>query len=105
MQQAAEREGRTDKHPVTPGPLFPAREQRAEMLLMMGRYAEALHEYEAIQKTEPGRFRAVYGAARAAELGNMGDAARRHYAHLLEIAAPGQPGLAEVEQARGFLSR
>ena len=59
MQEAAEREERTDKHPVTPGPLFPAREQRAEMLLMMGRYAEALHEYEAIQKTEPGRFRAA----------------------------------------------
>ena len=105
MHEAAEREGRTDKHPVTPGPLFPAREQLAEMLLIMGRYAEAQREYEAVQTTEPGRFRAVYGAARAAELGGDGEAARRHYAHLLDVAARAQPGLAEVEHARAFLSR
>jgi tetratricopeptide (TPR) repeat protein len=105
MQEASEREGRTDKHPVTPGPLLPAREQLGEMLLMMGRYAEALREYEAVQKTEPGRFRTTYGAGRAAEAGGDGEAARRHYAHLLEVAARAQPGLAEVEHARAFLSR
>jgi tetratricopeptide (TPR) repeat protein len=96
MQEASEREGRTDKHPVTPGPLLPAREQLGEMLLMMGRYAEAQREYEAVQKTEPGRFRTTYGAGRAAELGGDGEAARRHYAHLLEVAARAQPGLAEL---------
>jgi hypothetical protein len=105
MQEASEREGRTDKHPVTPGPLLPTREQLGEMLLIMGRYAEALREYEAVQKTEPGRFRATYGAGRAAELGGDGEAARRHYAHLLEVAARAQRDLAEVEHARAFLSR
>ncbi|WP_134495746.1 hypothetical protein [Microvirga pakistanensis] len=105
MREAAEREGRTDKHPVTPGPLVPAREQLGEMLLMMGRYAEAQREYEAVQMTEPGRFRAIYGAARAAELDGAGEAARRHYARLLEVTARAQPGLAEVEHARAFLSR
>ncbi|MXQ14191.1 hypothetical protein [Microvirga makkahensis] len=105
IREAAEREERTDKHPVTPGPLFPAREQSGEMLLIMGRYAEAQREYEAAQRTEPRRFRSVYGAARAAELGGDGAAARRHYAHLLEIAARAQPGLSEAEHARAFLGR
>ncbi|GEO13956.1 hypothetical protein [Microvirga aerophila] len=105
MREAAEREERTDKHPVPPGPLLPAREQLGEMLLMMARYAEAQREYEAVQKTEPGRFRATYGAARAAELGGDGVGAQRHYSHLLEVAARAQPGLAEVEHARAFLSR
>jgi tetratricopeptide (TPR) repeat protein len=71
MQEAAEREERTDKHPITPGPLFPAREQLVEMLLILGRYAEAQREYEAVQTTDPGRFRAVAGAGRAAEAGGI----------------------------------
>ena len=105
MREAAVREERTDKHPVTPGPLFPAREQLAEMRLMMGRYAEAQREYEAVQKTEPRQFRATYGAARAAELNGDGAAARRHYANLLEIVALAQPGLTEIEHAHAFLGR
>lgn len=105
LREAAEREGRTDKHPVTPGPLFPAREQLAEMLLIMERHAEALQEYEAVQQTEPRRFRAVYGAGRAAELGGNADAARRHYASLLDIAARAEQGLPEITQARAYLAR
>ena len=105
MREAAEREARTDKHPVTPGPLFPAREQLGEMLLIMGRYPDALREYEAVQQTEPRRFRAVYGAARAAELLGDREAARRHYSNLLQIAARAQPGLAELEHTRAFLGR
>jgi len=87
LREAAEREGRTDKHPVTPGPLMPAREQLGDMLLLMDRPAEARREFEAVQETEPRRFRAVHGAARAAELAGDRDAARRHYAQLLEIAS------------------
>ncbi|MBR0679597.1 hypothetical protein GXW74_03800 [Roseomonas eburnea] len=104
MAEAATREDRTDKHPVTPGPLFPAREQRGEMLLLMGRHAEAQREFEAVEQTEPRRFRAVYGAGRAAELGGQRDAARRHYAQLLVIAARADPGVTEVVAARAFIA-
>ena len=104
LREAAEREGRTDKHPVTPGPLMPAREQLGEMLLLMDRPAEARREFEAVQETEPRRFRAVHGAARAAELQGERDAARRHYAQLLEIAPQADMGLPEIERARGFLA-
>ena len=105
LREAAEREGRTDKHPVTPGPLAPAREQLAEMLLLMGRPAEAQREYEAVQQTEPRRFRAVHGAGRSAELAGDRDAARRHYAALLEIAAKAEMPREELTAARAWLDR
>ncbi len=104
LREAGEREGQTDKHPVTPGPLMPAREQLGEMLLLMNRPAEARREFEAVQETEPRRFRAVHGAARAAELAGDRDAARGHYAYLLEIARRADAGLPEIERARSFLA-
>ncbi|MGH7676773.1 MAG: hypothetical protein ACREMV_16025, partial [Gemmatimonadales bacterium] len=38
---AADREDVTEKHPVTPGELLPARELEADLLLALGRFAEA----------------------------------------------------------------
>ncbi len=89
---------------VSAGTLMPAREQLGEMLLLMDRPAEARREFEAAPETEPRRFRAVHGAARAAELAGDRDAARRHYARLLEIAPRADAGLPGVEQARAFLA-
>ena len=103
LREAAEREGRTDKHPVTPGPLVPAREQLGEMLLLMQRPAEAQREFEAVQQTEPRRFRAVAGAARAAEQAGDREAARRHYAALVEIAPNADTTRSEMVQARTFV--
>jgi hypothetical protein len=105
LREAAEREARTDKHPVTPGPLMPAREQLGEMLLLAGRHAEAEREFLAVQETEPRRFRAVHGAARAAELAGHQETARAQYAQLLEIVARADPGRPEIEQARAYLAR
>lgn len=105
LREAAEREGRTEKHPVTPGSLLPAREQYAEMLMMMDRPAEAQREFEAVQQTEPRRFRAVYGAARAAELCGDRDGARRHYALLLDIAVHADSPDPALDQARLFMTQ
>lgn len=105
LREAVEREGRTEKHPITPGPLMPAREQYADMLLLLHRHAEAQREYEAVQQIEPRRFRAVYGAGRAAELAGDHDAARRHYAALLEIAARSDSPQPALDQARPFLAQ
>jgi Tfp pilus assembly protein PilF len=67
--------------------------------------ARARAEFEATLKKEPSRFRAVYGAARAAALTGDRAAARRYYDQLLTIAAradkPGRPELAAARQARG----
>jgi hypothetical protein len=104
LSEAADREGRTEKHPVTPGPLSPAREQLGDALLIVNRPGDALVAYEAVQVTEPRRFRAVYGAAQAAQRAGNREAARRNYALLLDIAANADPALPELQTARSFLA-
>jgi hypothetical protein len=105
MRAAATLEDRTEKSAVTPGPLAPAHELLGEMLLELKDPARARAEFEATLKKEPSRFRAVYGAARAAALTGDRAAARRYYDQLLTIAAradkPGRPELAAARQARG----
>ena len=101
MREAAEMEDATEKSAVTPGPIKPARELLGEMLLETGRPDDALKEFELTMKKEPNRFRGVYGAARAAELGGDGAKARAYYAKLLEICEQGdRPGRSELEEAR-----
>ena len=53
MRQAADLEGKNDKHIVTPGRILPARELLGDMLLEMKRPADALKEYEASQRAGP----------------------------------------------------
>ena len=105
LRAAAEREGRTDKHVVTPGPLAPARELYAEALLEAGQAAAALIEFEAVQRTEPRRLRAIAGAARAAEAAGNRDEARRLHASLLDVAGQGDPTRAELAAARAYHGR
>lgn len=105
LRAAAEREARTDKHAITPGPLAPARELLAEALLQAGQPAAALAEFRAVQQTEPRRFRAIAGAARAAEAAGDRDAARLHAGELLDIAAQDAAPRPELLAARGQLGR
>jgi tetratricopeptide (TPR) repeat protein len=53
LRQAADREDATEKHPVTPGPIQPAREMLAELLLETGKPAEALAHFEQSRKSSP----------------------------------------------------
>src|SRR5205823_12774623 len=92
LRAAAEREDATEKHPVTPGPLAPARELLAEMLLEANEPVKALQEFEASMRVEPNRFRGLYGAARAASLAGDQTKARPHYSQLLALGAPAGPG-------------
>jgi tetratricopeptide (TPR) repeat protein len=65
LKEAVELEAATDKHPVTPGAVLPARELWADLLLELGRPAEARAEYEASLKVAPKRRYALAGIARA----------------------------------------
>ena len=105
LRGAAEREARTDKHAITPGPLAPARELYAEALLEAGRPDLALAEFEAVQRTEPRRLRAIAGAARAADAAGNRDEARRLNAMLLDVAGGADPTRAEIVAARAYLAR
>jgi len=103
MRAAAALEDSTEKAAVTPGPLAPARELLGEMLLELKEPAQARKEFEATLVKEPNRFRAVYGAARAAALAGDRTAARRYYAQLLKICEradkPDRPELGTARQA------
>jgi hypothetical protein len=59
MRSAADREDLTEKHPVTPGPVIPARELLADMLLEDGDSAGALTEIKRALEVSPGRRNAM----------------------------------------------
>ena len=65
LAAAADAEDKTEKHPVTPGVLKPARELYGVMLLDNGT-RRALVAFEATLKKEPNRLAATAGAAKAA---------------------------------------
>jgi tetratricopeptide (TPR) repeat protein len=105
MRSAAEREDATEKHPVTPGPLVPARELLGEMLLELGQSAAALEAFEASHKVEPNRFHGLAGAARAAELAGDTAKARTYYTELTRLAAKADSDRSELQRARAFLGK
>jgi hypothetical protein len=65
LREAADREDKTEKAPVTPGPILPAREQLGDMLLELKQPQAALEAFEITLKKEPNRFRALAGAMEA----------------------------------------
>ena len=101
MEWAAELEDGTEKSAVTPGPLAPARELLGEMLLEMKEPARALEQFEATLKKEPGRLRALYGAAQAAQLSGSRDTSQRYFRELLKVCGRAdKPGRSEVTEAQ-----
>lgn len=64
-EAAAATEDITEKHPVTPGPVLPARELYADMLLQVGRPREAAAGYRATLARQPNRLRARRGLEQA----------------------------------------
>lgn len=102
MRAAADLDDATEKNPVTPGPILPAREQLGELLLELHRPAEALKEFEASLERAPGRLAGLYGAAQAAKLAGDPVKARRHFAELARMTVQGDGDRAEVKAARTF---
>jgi len=104
--KAADAEDATEKAAVSPGPLAPAREMLAEMLLEAGRAAEARQAYDAVLKKEPRRFRAEFGAGLAAERAGDEEGARVHYRTLVDICEKADsPGRDSLQHARTFLAK
>ena len=105
MRAAADLDDATEKHPVTPGAILPAREQLGELLLVLKRPAEAKLEFEASLARSPRRLAGLYGAARASDQAGNASEARRYYAALLEIAGNGGAARAEVQEARAYVAQ
>jgi hypothetical protein len=74
LESAAAEEDSMEKLPVTPGPIVPAREQLADLLLQLNRPSNALQQFEASLLAAPLRRGALEGAAKASDL--LGDKAK-----------------------------
>jgi 1,2-phenylacetyl-CoA epoxidase PaaB subunit len=106
MKSAAAMEDGTEKSAVTPGPLAPARELLGEMLLEMNEPAAALELFEATLNKEPGRFRALNGAAQAALLSGDSETSQKYFGELLKVCqGADKPGRPEIAEAQKMVSR
>ena len=77
MIVAADLEDATEKNPVTPGALLPAREMLGDLYMELNRPKDALIQYELSLKKNPNRFNSLFGAGRSAEL--IGDKKKTEY--------------------------
>lgn len=105
MRSAADLEGTTDKNPVTPGAIVPARELLGEMLLETGDAAQALREFEASLTNEPNRLNGLWGAARAAERSGDRAKAKDYYTKLITLAAGADTERPALREAKAFLAK
>ena len=103
MSAAADAEDKTEKSPVTPGPLAPARELYGEMLLERGMPKEALAAFDATKAKEPNRFRGFLGAARAAEKLADKAVAKANYQKLVALVGEGNSDRLDVAAAAQYL--
>jgi tetratricopeptide (TPR) repeat protein len=85
MITAAELEDKTEKNPVTPGSLLPAREMLGDLYMELNRPQDALKQYELSLKNNPNRFNSLYGAGKSAELAGNMQKARFYYTAVLKL--------------------
>lgn len=104
MRKAADLEATTEKHPVTPGEVLPARELYADMLRAAGMHKEAIDAYAAALERSPNRFNSLYGAGRSAEMLGDRETARTYYGQLLEITADDATG-ENLDAARKYYGK
>ena len=104
MAAAADAEDRTEKAPVTPGPIVPARELYGFMLLDRGQAKDALAAFEATKAKEPNRFNGYAGAAQAAQA--LGDraTAKANYEKLIALTAGSNSDRPALAAARTFVA-
>ncbi len=88
LRSAADLEDSTDKSPVTPGSILPAREMLGEFLLETNQPQKALDAYERSLKDSPNRLNGLSGAARAAQLTGDREKARMYYISVAKLLAP-----------------
>jgi tetratricopeptide (TPR) repeat protein len=105
MQSAASLEDSTDKHPVTPGSVLPARELLGDMFMELGKPNQALTAYEATLKLSPNRFRSTYGAAKSAKLSGNNQKAGLYYAKLLALTSESDSDRPQVKEAKAFIAK
>ncbi len=88
MQVAADLESSTEKSPVTPGEVLPARELLGDLRLAQGEPEAALQAYRESLARSPRRLNSVLGAIRASQAAGMLNEAARYRAELSTFVDP-----------------
>lgn len=104
MTAAADLEDGTEKHPVTPGSVIPARELLGDLFTEMNRTKDALIAYELDLHTQPNRFNGLFGAAMACRKMKEDRKAGQYFRQLLASANSGDATRPELEQVRKLLA-
>lgn len=88
MSLAADMEDKTEKHPVTPGEVLPARELLGDMYLELKDSEQALEAYQADLEKHPNRYNGLNGASQSAALCGKKDLADYYSKLIAAITAP-----------------
>ena len=99
MIAAADLEDATEKNPVTPGQLLPAREMLGDLLLEMNKPKEAFKQYELTFEKNPNRLNALYGAGKSAELIGDKEKAVFYFTALLKNNKSSKPNNERIAHA------
>jgi len=105
MRAAADGEDGSLKHVAMENRLYPLRELLGELLLEMGRPAAALNEFETALKQTPNRFRAFWGAARAADSTGDRQKASEYFGKLVDLAKNADTERQEIREAKAYSHR
>lgn len=103
MTMAADMEDKTEKHPVTPCEVLPARELLGDMLMEMKQPLKALVAYETNLIKNPNRFNGLYGAGLACEKTSDLKKASGYYQQLLSLTDKNETNRPELKSIRSFL--
>lgn len=104
MTTAADMEDGTEKHPVTPGEIIPARELLGDMLMEMNKPALALEAYKSVLETHPNRFNGLYSAGLAAQRCGNKEEATLYFQKLLISIGASNSKRSELQNVRSFLN-
>ena len=102
MRAAADGEDASVKHVAMENRLYPFRELLGELLLETGQPAAALNEFETALQQTPNRFRAFWGAARAADSAGDRQKAADYFGRLVNLASDADTERQEIVIARTY---
>jgi tetratricopeptide (TPR) repeat protein len=104
LQEAAAIEDAIDDLSQPPYPIIPANELCGNLLLELNRPTDAVTYFQRALTRTPGRPKAIFGLARAAQVLGDGETAARRYQEFLSLWRAADPGLPELAQAKEFLA-
>jgi len=105
MIKSADLEDATEKNPVTPGSLLPAREMLGDLYMELNRPKDALMQYELSLKNCPKRFNTLYGAGKSAELLGDKEKAKFYFMAIEKINKSSGPNRERLIHAQNVIAK